>query len=83
METGFVLKSAKCGDGRKTEKKKKVFFSVCVKNWEHTDFKLYNIITGRVWLNFCNSCHMYKASGLLALSCSNSQCKMRFPFPHC
>lgn len=32
METGFVLKSAKCGDGRKTEKKKKVFFSVYVKN---------------------------------------------------
>lgn len=31
METGFVLKSAKCGDGRKTEKKK-VFFSVYVKN---------------------------------------------------
>ena len=45
-KTAFVLESAKCGDGRKTEKRKKngfFFFSVYVKNWGHTEISSYTL----------------------------------------
>lgn len=68
------------GRQRKEKKSGFFFFCLCEELGTHRDFELYAIVTGGVWLHFCSSCHMYKAPGLLAVTSSNSQCEVCFPF---